>query len=64
MDNSPDQSFDQQGFDVPKNVGSFPNPSIIKRILKKLTGMVVLTETEREEAGIYVGDHKDTENHP
>ena len=59
MDHSLDQSFDQQGFEKPKQVSSSPNPKVIYKILKRLTGMVVLTEAEREEAGVYIGEHQD-----
>jgi hypothetical protein len=51
-----DKSVRQQESDLQKPSGFLHSPQFFKSILQWLVGLIYLTEEEKKDAGIYLGD--------
>ncbi len=59
-----DPSFDQEVFENQEHLGSPGTPNVFKNILKWVSGLHLVTETELEEAGVFIGSRQDLEDRP
>lgn len=56
--------IDQEVFENKAQPVSPVKPNVFESIQKWVSGLHVITKSELEEAGVFIGNHQDLENHP